>query len=151
MNSSRICPSSLSNSPAASWPKQSEIELGLLVWCRRSHLFSELGCRFQLSSPQLADFAAHVEPLILDPREPSRLRVSALALRMVQVDWLCKNLSHGRPRTTHQTRLPTAEPSLRRPPMQLAALCSCSFPSALKVQLRVLVRLSLRWTCLALC
>ena len=40
------------------------------------------------------------------------------------------------------TCLPTVEPSLRRPPIQLAARCSCSCPSALKVHLRVLVRLS---------
>ena len=38
------------------------------AYCSRSS-----GCRLQLSSPQLADWAAHVEPLILD-REPSRLR-----------------------------------------------------------------------------
>ena len=93
MNSSRIFSSSLSNSPAASWPKKSEIELGPLVWCRRSH--AVLGARVSTSTlePSIGRLGRACRIPHSRPREPSRLRVSALALRMVQVDFLCKNLS----------------------------------------------------------
>ena len=144
VNSSRIFPSSLSNSPAASWPKRTDIEFVFSFGANVRIFFSELRCRLQLSSPQLADWAAHVEPLILD-------RASQVVFAFLP--WPCgwyrlidfARIAHMGGLEQH-IKLVTVEPSLRRPPIQLAARYSCSFPSAL-----ARATFSPCWTCRSLC